>query len=357
MAAPRSSTVLVTGGAGYIGSHTVVQLLDAGHRVSIIDNLDNSSPVAVERVRELAGLIADDDRLRFHEVDLRDGAAVDEVFADDRPASVIHFAGRKAVGESVEHPLWYYDHNVAGTVNLLAAMETHGVFDLVFSSSCTVYGDPDEVPITETSPLSVINPYGRTKLIIEDMLRDVAAADDRWRSVLLRYFNPVGAHPSGRIGEDPADIPTNLMPFIMQVAVGLRPQLSVFGGDYDTPDGTCIRDYIHVVDLADAHLAALDVLDRVEGCRSVNVGTGTGSSVLEVIAAASRAVGRDIPYEITDRRPGDAPCVYADTTLASELLGWSARHDLDDMCSDHWRWQQQNPRGYETTPDVAGSDH
>jgi UDP-glucose 4-epimerase len=344
-------TVLVTGGAGYIGSHTCVQLLEAGARVVVVDNLDNASPVAIDRVRELAGLGADDPRCTFHRLDLRDGADLHALLADDPVDSVIHFAGRKAVGESVEQPLAYYDHNLGGTINLVKAVDATGVRDLVFSSSCTVYGEPDEVPITEAAPVGAINPYGRTKLFIEELLRDVAAAGslpgrEPWRIALLRYFNPVGAHPSGRIGEDPAGIPNNLMPFIMQAAVGRHQELKVFGDDYDTPDGTCIRDYIHVVDLADAHLAALAALDRIDGCRHVNVGTGTGSSVLEVLAAASRAVGREIPHEIVDRRPGDAPCVFADTTLATELLRWEARLDLDAMCRDHWRWQRENPEGF-----------
>jgi UDP-glucose 4-epimerase len=351
----RTGTVLVTGGAGYIGTHTCVQLLEAGSRVVVVDNLDNASPVAIDRVRELAGLAYDDERLVFHELDLRAGAAIDELLRRAPIDAVIHFAGRKAVGESVEQPLAYYDHNLVGTTNLVKAMEAAGVRDLVFSSSCTVYGEPDEVPITEAAPVGAINPYGRTKLFIEEMLRDVAAAGalegrEPWRIVLLRYFNPVGAHPSGRIGEDPKGIPNNLMPFIMQVAVGRHDRLRVFGDDYDTPDGTCIRDYIHVVDLADAHLAALDALDRIDGCRPVNVGTGTGSSVLEVLAAAERAVGHEIPHEVVGRRAGDAPCVFADTTLATELLAWSPTRTLDDMCADHWRWQRENPEGFETAP-------
>ena len=341
-------SVLVTGGAGYIGSHTCVQLLEAGRRVVVVDNLSNASEVALERVRELAG--AD---LSFHRVDLRDRDAVQQVFAAEDIGSVVHFAGLKAVGESVEIPLAYYDNNIAGTVSLLQAMAAHGVHDLVFSSSCTVYGDPAEVPVTEHSPVGAASPYGRTKLFIEELLRDVAAADPAWRIVLLRYFNPVGAHPSGRIGEDPAGIPNNLMPFTMQVAVGRHETLRIFGGDYDTPDGTAIRDYIHVVDLADAHLAALDALDRIEGCRAVNVGTGTGSSVLEVVRAASRAVGREIPYEIADRRPGDVSRVYADTSLSAQLLGWTPRYDLDDMCRDHWRWQRENPGGYRSEVDAG----
>jgi len=346
-----TGTVLVTGGAGYIGSHTCVQLLEAGSRVVVVDNLDNASPVAIDRVRELAGLDADDPRLTFHVLDLRDGPAIEGLLQDDPVDSVIHFAGRKAVGESVEQPLAYYDHNLVGTTNLVKAMEAAGVRDLVFSSSCTVYGEPEVVPITESAPVGAINPYGRTKLFIEELLRDVAAAGalegrEPWRTVLLRYFNPVGAHPSGRIGEDPAGIPNNLMPFIMQVAVGRHERLRVFGDDYDTPDGTCIRDYIHVVDLADAHLAALRALPQVDGCRAVNVGTGHGSSVLEVLGAAERAVGHEIPHEVVGRRAGDAPCVFADTALATELLAWSPVRTLDDMCADHWRWQRENPEGF-----------
>jgi UDP-glucose 4-epimerase len=335
------SAVLVTGGAGYIGSHTCVQLLQAGRRVIVVDNLSNASEVALDRVRELGG-----GDLSFHRVDLRDGDALSQVFDEADISTVVHFAGLKAVGESVEIPLAYYDNNVAGTVNLLRAMADHGVHDLVFSSSCTVYGAAEEVPIRETAPVGAASPYGRTKLYIEEMLRDVAAADPAWSVVLLRYFNPVGAHPSGRMGEDPAGIPNNLMPFTMQVAVGRRDEVRVFGGDYDTPDGTCIRDYIHVVDLADAHIAAMGALERIDGCQAVNVGTGTGSSVLDVLAAAERAVGREIPHTIVGRRAGDVPCVYADTTLARELLGWEARFDLDDMCRDHWRWQRENPEGY-----------
>lgn len=335
------ATILVTGGAGYIGSHTCVQLLEAGHAVVVVDNLSNSSTVALDRVRDLA-----DGSLMFHEVDLRDRNAVAAVFDRHDIDRVVHFAGLKAVGESVEIPLAYYDNNIVGTVNLLSVMTDHEVFDLVFSSSCTVYGEPEVVPITEAAPVGAVSPYGRTKLYIEEMLRDAAMSDKRWRTILLRYFNPVGAHPSGTIGEDPTGTPNNLMPFAMQVAIGRLERLRVFGGDYDTPDGTCIRDYIHVVDLADAHLAALGALDRIEGCEAVNVGTGTGSSVLEVIAAAERAVGAGIPKDVVERRPGDVPCVFADTARAEELLQWRARRDLDDMCRDHWNWQQQNPSGY-----------
>ncbi len=335
------ATILVTGGAGYIGSHTCVQLLTAGHDVVVVDNLSNSSTVAIDRVRLLA-----EGSLTFHEIDLRDRDAVSAVFDQHPIDQVVHFAGLKAVGESIEIPIAYYDNNIVGTVSLLLAMAAHEVFDLVFSSSCTVYGEPDVVPITEAAPIGAVSPYGRTKLYIEEMLRDAARADDRWRTILLRYFNPVGAHPSGMIGEDPTGTPNNLMPFAMQVAVGRLERLRVFGGDYDTADGTCIRDYIHVVDLADAHLAALGALGRIEGCEAVNVGTGTGSSVLEVVAAAERAVGRDIPHDVVERRSGDVVCVYADTTRAEELLEWTARFDLDAMCRDHWNWQHQNPSGY-----------
>jgi UDP-glucose 4-epimerase len=336
-------TVVVTGGAGYIGSHTCLVLLEAGWRVVVIDNLDNSSLVAIERMQELAG--SDGDRLAFHQGDIREPTDLDDAFADGDVRAVIHFAGRKAVGESVEHPLWYYDHNVTGTVRLLQAMERHGVRDLVFSSSCTVYGEPDRVPITEDCSTGAASPYGRTKLHIEEMLRDVAAGGG-WRIALLRYFNPVGAHPSGRIGEDPIGIPNNLMPYIMQVAVGRRDHLTVHGDDYPTPDGTCIRDYLHVVDLAEGHLAALDHIDRLEGAVPVNLGTGVGSSVLDVVHAAREATGRPIPYEVGPRRPGDVVAVWADPTLAAEVLGWRATRTLAEMCADHWRWQQTNPQGY-----------
>jgi UDP-glucose 4-epimerase len=335
------STVLVTGGAGYIGSHTCVELLAAGHRVVVVDDFSNSSPVALDRVKELGGA-----NLELRQVDIRDRTALDGVFAAEPIDSVVHFAGLKAVGESVAQPLRYYDVNLGGTVSLLGAMQRHGVGKLVFSSSATVYGDPQVLPLTEESPLQAVNPYGRTKLFIEEMLRDVAAAADDWHIVLLRYFNPVGAHPSGRIGEDPAGIPNNLMPFVMQVAVGRLDKISVFGSDYGTDDGTAVRDYVHVVDLAAGHLAALDRLDDVKGCQAVNLGTGRGNSVLEVIAAASRAVGRELPYELVDRRPGDAARVFADPALAKAMLGWTAERSLDDMAVDHWNWQRSNPNGY-----------
>lgn len=333
--------VLVTGGAGYIGSHTCVELVGAGLPVVVIDNLSNSSPVAIERVRELAG-----GDLTFLPADLTDPPAVDDVFRRHRIEAVVHFAGLKAVGESVAEPLRYYDNNVVGTFNLVRAMRAHGVRKMVFSSSCTVYGDPERVPLTEDCARRTTNPYGRTKLVIEHMLEDVVAAEGGWHVALLRYFNPVGAHPSGRIGEQPVGIPTNLMPYVMQVAVGHQPAVRVWGDDYPTPDGTGVRDYVHVVDLAVGHLRALDVLDGIDGCRAVNLGTGRGYSVLEVIQAASKAVGRDLPYRILPRRPGDIACTYANPTLAAELLGWRAERDLDQMCLDHWNWQHRNPDGY-----------
>ena len=339
-----SGTVLLTGGAGYIGSHTAVELLQAGWSVVVVDNLSNASAAAVERIREL---VPQGD-VRFHQVDILDGAGLDTVFEEGPIDAVVHFAGLKAVGESVEQPLRYYQENVGGTASLLLAMQRHGVRDLVFSSSCTVYGDPERVPVTEDCRRSASNPYGRTKLVIEDMLTDLAGSEPGWRIVMLRYFNPVGAHPSGRIGEDPAGIPNNLMPYVMQVAVGRHPFVRVFGDDYPTPDGTGVRDYIHVVDLARGHLAALEALEKIDGCRAVNLGTGHGSSVLEVVAAASKAVGREIPYEIVERRPGDIAATWADPSLARELLGWQAERTLDDMCADHWRWQSDNPEGYAT---------
>lgn len=335
------STILVTGGAGYIGSHTTLELLRAGHDIVIVDDLSNGSREAVRRVEELAGR-----SVLFVEASLLDRPALDGIFREHAIDAVIHFAAKKAVGESVAKPLLYYRNNVVGTLVLLEAMREAGVHRLVFSSSATVYGDPETVPIREDFPLSAVNPYGRTKLIMEDVFRDVARSSDDWTFVLLRYFNPVGAHESGRIGEDPHGIPNNLMPYLMQVAVGRRERLSVFGGDYPTPDGTGVRDYIHVVDLAQGHVAALEHIDRFEGARAVNLGTGHGYSVLDVVRAASKAVGRDLPYAIVDRRPGDVATCYADPTLAHELLEWRAERDLDDMCRDHWNWQHANPDGY-----------
>ncbi len=337
------STILVTGGAGYIGSHTCLELLGAGHRVVVLDNLDNSCEEALRRVERLAGK-----SVEFHRVDLLDRAATDAVFARQRVDAVVHFAGLKAVGESVAIPLRYYDNNLTGTLHLLEVMKARGVRRLVFSSSATVYGDPATVPITEDMPLSATNPYGRTKLFIEDICRDLAKAEKDWSIVLLRYFNPVGAHPSGQIGEDPKGIPNNLMPYIMQVAVGKRPHLSIYGGDYPTPDGTGVRDYIHVVDLALGHLAALEAVAKLPGCTAINLGTGAGVSVLEMLAAVSKAVGREIPRQVVTRRPGDVATCYADPALASRILGWRATRGLDAMCADSWRWQSANPNGFAT---------
>ena len=335
--------ILVTGGAGYIGSTTCVALLEAGYSIVIVDNLSNSSRVAIDRVCELAP-----GDLTFYELDIRDHDKLASVFRDHAIDSVIHFAGMKAVGESVEVPLAYYDANVVGTVTLLQVMQEFGVRNMVFSSSATVYGDPQTLPITEDLTLSASNPYGRTKLIIEDMLRDIAAADLTWRIALLRYFNPVGAHESGRIGEDPSGIPNNLMPFIMQVAVGRRNELVIFGDDYATRDGTCIRDYIHVVDLAEGHLAALRAIPTIDGCVAINLGTGKGSTVLEVHSAAERAVGAGVPTRRGPRRAGDAAACFADASLAASLLGWRATRSLDEMCQSAWAWQSNNPHGYAT---------
>jgi UDP-glucose 4-epimerase len=334
-------SVLVTGGAGYIGSHSCVELLAAGYDIVVVDDLSNSSVVAIDRVQELSA-----GKLEFHRVDLRDRVALDAVFAAGDVDTVVHFAGLKAVGESVAEPLRYYETNVGGTISLLQTMQAHGVTRFVFSSSATVYGAPDAVPITETAPLGPINPYGRTKLYIEEILRDVAATSPAWRVALLRYFNPVGAHPSGLIGEDPQGVPNNLMPFIMQVAVERLPEIRVFGNDYPTPDGTGVRDYVHVVDLARGHVNAVRALDNLEGCHAINLGTGRGYSVMEVIGAASKAVGRDLPYSVAARRPGDAATVYADPSLARSMLGWTAELSLAAMARDHWNWQHQNPNGY-----------
>ena len=333
--------VLVTGGAGYIGSHTCVELLAAGHRVVVIDNLRNSKEAALERVREIAGR-----PLAFVKADLRDAAALDTVFHEYSFDAVIHFAGLKAVGESTEIPLDYYDNNVGGTLTLCRAMGNAGVHALVFSSSATVYGDPASVPIREDFPLSATNPYGRTKLFIEEILRDLHHSQRDWDIALLRYFNPVGAHVSGRIGEDPNGIPNNLMPFVAQVAIGKQPELKVFGDDYDTPDGTGVRDYIHVVDLARGHLAALERLNARPGVVTYNLGTGRGYSVLEMARAFERASGRAVPYRVVARRPGDIAQCYVDPTLASAELGWQAQLGIDDMVRDGWRWQSANPDGY-----------
>ena len=334
--------ILVTGGTGYIGSHTVLALLQAEHDVIVLDNLANSSKTSLERVHQLAGR----EVLGFEEVDLLDQPGLHRVFEQWKPEAVIHFAGLKAVGESNEKPLWYYSNNVGGTLNLLHAMEDSGCRTIVFSSSATVYGDVETMPLTEKLDKDATNPYGRTKEQIEDILADIAAPDDRWNVALLRYFNPVGAHESGIIGEDPTGIPNNLMPFVAQVAVGRREKLKVFGGDYPTPDGTGVRDYIHVVDLADGHVRALEWLADHGGAKIWNLGTGRGYSVLEVREAFEKASGVEIPYEIVDRRPGDVAINYADPASALADLGWSADRDMDTMCRDHWNWQKANPMGY-----------
>lgn len=334
--------VLVTGGAGYIGSHTCVELLDAGHEVIVVDNLSNSHAEALKRVGEITGR-----SVSFYQVDICDRSALSEVFAGNQVDAVIHFAGLKAVGESVQQPLRYYYNNVYGTLTLCEVMAEHEVFDLVFSSSATVYGDPASVPINEDFPLSATNPYGRSKLMIEEILRDLYRSDERWNTVLLRYFNPVGAHRSGRIGEDPNGIPNNLMPYITQVAVGKLEQLSVFGNDYDTVDGTGVRDYIHVVDLALGHLKALEKLSANPGAVAYNLGTGRGYSVLEVVAAFEKASGVRIPYRIVERRPGDVASCYAEPSFAARELNWRAERDINQMAEDSWRWQSENPRGYQ----------
>ncbi len=333
--------ILVTGGAGYIGSHTCVELAAAGHEIVVVDNLSNSSEQALERTGEIIG-----SAVPFRRVDLLDREGLDGVFRKTAFDAVIHFAGLKAVGESVAKPLHYYRNNVAGTLMLLELMQAHGVRNIVFSSSATVYGDPPSVPICEDSPLQPTNPYGHSKLAVEQMLGDLGHADPGFRIVLLRYFNPVGAHESGRIGEDPTGIPNNLMPYVAQVAVGKLPRLRVFGDDWDTPDGTGVRDYLHVVDLAIGHVQALEGIDERPGVRTYNLGTGRGSSVHEVRSAFERASGREIPFEVTARRDGDVARCYADPARAERELGWRATRDLDDMCRDAWRWQSANPHGY-----------
>lgn len=333
--------ILVTGGAGYIGSHTCVELLRAGHDVTIVDNLSNSKREAVERIEEIAGK-----DVSFHELDLLNRSGLEKVFSAETPDAVIHFAGLKAVGESTEIPLTYYHNNVTSTIYLCELMRQFGVFNLVFSSSCTVYGMTDKVPMTEDLPIGAYSPYGKTKQVIEMMLTDLGASDPRWNIALLRYFNPVGAHASGMIGEDPTGIPSNLMPYITQVAIGRLEKLRVFGDDYPTPDGTGIRDYIHVVDLAKGHLAALAKVANDSGVVAYNLGTGRGYSVLEVISAFEQATGVNIPYEVVGRRAGDIVSAYADPTKAREELGWSAEKTIHDICADGWRWQQKNPNGY-----------
>ncbi len=335
--------VLVTGGAGYIGSHTVLALLAEGHDVVVVDNLCNSKASVIGRLEELSGA-----HVPFHVFDVRDEDKLSQLFADEPVDAVIHFAGLKAVGESVEQPLSYYETNLGSTFALVSAMTRAGVRRLVFSSSATVYGESAPVPMTEDLPTSATNPYGWSKVMQEQILTDVAAATPGFQVALLRYFNPVGAHPSGQIGEDPQGIPNNLMPFVAQVAVGRRERLSVFGGDYETTDGTGERDYIHVVDLAEGHVAALEHLAAHPeiGARAWNLGTGHGTSVLEMVKAFEVASGREVPYEITDRRPGDLPVVYADTTRAADELGWRTSRTVEDMCADTWRWQSANPQGF-----------
>ncbi|WP_415854092.1 UDP-glucose 4-epimerase GalE [Sinomonas sp. G460-2] len=335
--------ILVTGGTGYIGSHTVLTLLEAGHDVVAVDNLANSSEEALRRVAELAGREA-----AFVQADITDEAALDAVFDAHSPEAVIHFAGLKAVGESVSIPLDYYYNNVAGTIALLRSMDRHDVRTIVFSSSATVYGEHNPYPYVEKMEIGAMNPYGRTKEQIEDILADLGASDERWHIALLRYFNPVGAHPSGRIGEDPQGIPNNLVPFIAQVAVGRREKLMVFGGDYETPDGTCQRDFIHVVDLAEGHAAALRYLEGHAGVYRWNLGSGRGTSVLEMLRAFETAVGSPIPFEIVARRAGDLPAFWADPSSALADLGWSTTRTVAQMCEDHWRWQKNNPMGYAT---------
>ena len=334
--------VLVTGGAGYIGSHTVVQLLEDNREVVIVDDLSNSSPKVIDRIEAITGK-----RPKFYEVNILDEEKMEEIFKENEIDSVIHFAGFKAVGESVAKPLAYYTNNLTTTLIVLNLMKKYGVRNFVFSSSATVYGDPHTCPILETFPLSATNPYGRTKLMIEEMLVDICKADKELNVALLRYFNPVGAHESGTIGEEPNGIPNNLMPYITKVAVGKLEKLSVFGDDYNTPYGTGVRDYIHVVDLANGHLKALTKLETNPGLVIYNLGTGKGYSVLDMVKAFSKACGKDIPYVIAPRRPGDVAMCYADATKAKEELGWEAKYDLDRMCADSWRWQSNNPNGYD----------
>ncbi|MCP2033475.1 UDP-glucose 4-epimerase [Planomicrobium sp. HSC-17F08] len=333
--------ILVTGGAGFIGSHAAVELLENGYDIVVVDNLSNSQIESIQRVKELTGK-----DFPFYEVDLLDAEALDTIFANNEIDAVMHFAGLKAVGESVEMPLAYYHNNITGTLILCEAMKKHGVKNIVFSSSATVYGNPDRVPIDESFPLSATNPYGRTKLMIEEILRDLHVSDSAWRIAILRYFNPIGAHESGRIGENPTGIPNNLMPYITQVAIGKREQLQVFGNDYDTHDGTGVRDYIHVVDLVKGHLKALQYLDENEGIETFNLGTGTGYSVLDLVESFGEVTSTDIPYQIVERRPGDIGVCYANPEKAKTILGWHAEKDLKEMCKDSWKWQSQNPNGF-----------
>lgn len=334
--------ILITGGAGYIGSHACVEFLNAGYEIVVLDNFSNSKPEVLKRIKELTGK-----DFKFYEVDLLDKKGLERIFNENNIEAVIHFAGLKAVGESVLIPLKYYKNNITGTLNLLEVMQEKNVKKIVFSSSATVYGNPEKVPITEDAPLSATNPYGRTKLFIEYILKDLYVSDNEWSIALLRYFNPIGAHESGKIGEDPNGIPNNLMPYITQVAVGKREKLNVFGNDYSTHDGTGVRDYIHVVDLVIGHIKALEKIMNETGVKVYNLGTGVGYSVLDVVKAFEEANGIKIPYEIVDRRPGDVDQVYADPTKALKELGWKAERNIVDMCRDSWNWQKNNPNGYD----------
>ncbi|MGP4074890.1 UDP-glucose 4-epimerase GalE [Halobacillus sp. K22] len=334
-------TVLVTGGAGYIGSHTCVELLNAGHDIVVIDNFSNSHPEALKRVKEITGKT-----FHTYSIDILDEDGLARIFTEHEITAVIHFAGLKAVGESVSEPLWYYSNNVIGTILLCEVMKRNGVKNLVFSSSATVYGEPDTVPIPENSLLKTTNPYGRTKYMIEEILRDIHFADPEWSIALLRYFNPIGAHESGKIGEAPQGTPNNLLPYISQVAVGKLGELKVYGDDYQTHDGTGVRDYIHVIDLSLGHVKALEKVKSSKGVHTYNLGTGRGYSVLEMVKAFEKASGREISYTILGRRPGDIPVCFADTSKAFEELGWRAEREINKMCEDTWRWQRRNPEGY-----------
>lgn len=336
--------ILVTGGAGFIGSHTCVELLNAGYEIVVVDNYYNANPKSLERVKELTGK-----DFKSYECDIRDSEGMDKIFKENKIDAVIHFAGLKAVGESCQKPIEYYDNNIGGTLKLCDVMRNNGCKNIVFSSSATVYGMKNVSPLKETMKTGgTTNPYGTTKYMIETILEDIYKSDNEWNVTLLRYFNPIGAHESGRIGENPSGIPNNLMPYITQVAIGKRPFLSVYGNDYDTPDGTCIRDYIHVVDLADGHVKAVNnILDGKKGVQIFNLGTGKGYSVLDIVKAFSKAYGKELPYKIAPRRPGDLAVCFSDPSKAKEVLGWEAKRGIDDMCRDSWNWQSKNPNGYD----------